>query len=267
MPIPPCEVVSDLVISILLPGFVVSFVSGLILLRWKWAALALVLGFFASNVINTPLPWFDWDQELGRVCLILVLSLATLFQDDSKTWKLVAGAAWVGGLCCVLCFHENIEISHRLIIVAVSMVQYLLLRYGETRLSNWVLPALLASSGLATALVMLQAHTARLSEVGMMWMASSIGLLVASCITKYGIRGLAGPAAVSLPFLLYYGRISTYSEVPVWSFVLVAAAPLACILCWLGKTKLRITLVVALWLLCLIAAVTLAIRYETTLAG
>ena len=207
------------------------------------------------------------DQELGRVCLILVLSLATMFLDDDTAWKLLPGAAWVGVLSGVLCHHENIEISHRLVVVLVSMVHYVLLRYGERRLSHWVLPALFTGSGLASALVMLHAHTARLSDVGMMWMACSAGLLLSICIIKTGIRGLAGPAAVLLPFLLYYGRLSTYSEVPVWSFVLVAAAPLACILCWIGKGKLRMTLVIALWLLCLLAAVALAMRYETILAG
>lgn len=83
MPMPPLEVVWDLVKSILLPGIVVSFVSGMILFRRSGAGLALVLGIFASNVLNTPLPWFAWDQELGRVCLILLLSLATMFLNGA----------------------------------------------------------------------------------------------------------------------------------------------------------------------------------------
>jgi len=261
------EVIWDLFISIVLPGFVVSFVSGMILLRWKGAGAALVLGIFAANVLNTPLAWFDWDQELGRVCLILVLSLATVFLGCEKWWKQGLAAAWIGVLSGVLCYHENIEIGHRVEVVAVSMALFGLLSYAEQRLNGRVFLALLSATGLATSLVMLHAHTALLSDIGMMWMVSSAGVLLAAFIIKTEIRGLAGPTAVFIPFLLYYGQLSTYSAVPVWSFVLIAAAPLACCLCLLPKNRMRNVMVSVLWLFCLAAAVALAMRYETVIAG
>ena len=261
------DVVWDLVISILLPGFVVSFVSGMALLRWKWAGPALVLGILAANVLSTPLPWFDWDQELGRVCFALVFSLATMFLGCDKWWKLSLAVAWVGVLSGVLCYHENIEISHQCAVITASIAFYCLVSFGELRLSGKVLLALLTAMGLATSLVMLHAHTARLSDVGMIWMTSSAGVLLAAFFIKTETRGLAGPAAVLLPFLLYYGKLSTFSEVPIWSFVLVVAAPLACCLCLLAKNRMRTVMVSAVWLLCLITAVALAMRYETIIAG
>ena len=264
---PPMEVVWDLVISILLPGFVVSFGTGMILLRWKWAGPALVLGIIAANVLSTPLPWFDWDQELGRVCLVLVLSQAIVFLCPDKWWKLSLAVAWVGVLAGVLYYHENIEISHRCAAVAASMVLYGLLTLGEMRISGRTLLALLSAMGLATSLVMLHAHTARLSDVGMMWMASGAGVLLAAFFIKTEIRGVAGPAAVLFPFLLYYGKLSTFSEVPIWSFVLIVAAPLACFLCLLAKNRMRTVMVSAVWLLFLATAVALAMRHETIIAG
>lgn len=261
------DVVWDLVISILLPGFVVSFVSGMVLLRWKWAGPALVLGLLAANVLSTPLPWFDWDQELGRVCFALVLSLATVFLSCDKWRKVSLAVSWVGVLTGMLCYHENIEISHRMAVVIVSMVLYGLLSFGELRLSGRTLLVLLSAMGLATSVVMLHAHTARLSDVSMMWMVSCVGVLLAALIIKTEIRGLAGPTAVLIPFLLYYGQLSTYSEVPVWSFVLIVAAPLACSLCLLTNNRMRNVLVSAAWMLCLIAAVALAMRYESVIAG
>ena len=261
------EVVWDLVISILLPGFVVSFGTGMILLRWKWAGPALLLGLLAANVLSTSLPWFDWDQELGRVCLALVLSLATMFLGCDKWWKLGLGVVWVGVLAGVLCYHENIEISHRWAVIAASIAFYCLVSFGELRLSGKILLALLIATGLATSLVMLHAHTARLSDVGMMWMVSSAGLLLAAFFIKTETRGLAGPTAVLFPFLLYYGKLSTYSEVPIWSFVLVVTAPLACCLCLLSKNRMCTVMVSAVWLLCLVTAVALAMRYETIIAG
>lgn len=264
---PPLEVVWELVKSILLPGFVVSFMTGLVLVRWGGAGLALVLGFFAANVLNTPLPWFDWDQELGRVCFILVVSLATNFLNGGPWWKWVVKTAWVGVLSGTLCFHDNIELSHRLAVVVASMALYGVLSLGARRLSSWVLLTLISATGLATALVMLLAHTVRLSDVALMWMISSAGLFFAAIFSKTEAQGLSGPSAVFFSFLLYYGQLSTFSEVPVWSFVLVAAAPVACLLCLKVKPKCQTWSVTAAWLLFLIAAVGLAMRYESISAG
>lgn len=264
---PPLEVVWDLVVSILLPGFVVSFVSGMVLLRWRGAGLALILGVLAANLINTPLPWFDWNQELGRVCLILVLSLATALVNGEPWWKWIVKAAWVGILSVTLCFHDNIELSHRLAVSVASMAMYGVISLGERRFSGCILLSLLAATGLATAIVMLHAHTARLNDVALMWVISSAGLFLAAIFSKTLIQGLASPAAVFFPFLLYYGRLSTFSDVPVWSFILIVASPLACILCFMVKPKGRAWAVSALWLLFLIAAVGLAMRYESISAG
>ncbi|MFT3878144.1 MAG: hypothetical protein QM703_00615 [Gemmatales bacterium] len=264
---PPLEVVWDLVKSILLPGFIVSFVAGLVLLRWRGAGLALVLGLFAANVLNTPLPWFDWEQELGRVCLILALSLVTMFLNGEQPWKWAVKVALVGVLSGTLCFHENIELSHRLAVAAASIALYVVLSIGERRLPGWIFLVLLSSTGLATALVMLHAHTARLSDVALMWMISSVGLFFSAMFSKTEIQGLSGPSAVFFPFLLFYGRLSTFSEVPVWSFILVVAAPAACLLCLLAQPKFRLWSVTVAWLLFLIAAVGLAMRYESISAG
>lgn len=269
MPIPPLAIVLEILFSILLPGFVISALIGLLISRWKLSSVAILAGFLAANVAGVALPWFDWNHELGRLVLIMFLSLLTLVpvlrgkQLESNPWVRLASMGWIGLLATTLFYQDDIPASHIIGGAAVSMLLFAAINIGEQQLSATRMAGLAALSGLAIALVMIHAHTARLSDIGLMWMASTAGFMLVTFIKKVELRGLAGLAALLWPYLLYYGRQSTFSEVPWLSFVLIALAPAACLLALLNIGNKRVWLVSVVWAILLSLAVALAMMYET----
>lgn len=80
---------------------------------------------------------------------------------------------------------------------------------------------------LAAGAVLLHAHTARMTDLATFVAGGCLGVAVAARWAGADLRGIAPVAAVALPGLLLDGQQSTYSEVPWYSFALVALAPLA----------------------------------------
>lgn len=263
MPIPPLDLIVELLISIILPGFVCAALIGIIFLRWKLAGLALIAGIIAANYRGLALPWFEWDRELGRILIVMLLSLVTMSLNSENPWQRLAGMVWVGLCSAVLFFHDDIPLSHLIAGSAVSTLVYAAVLLAEQQLPAWNLLALLLLTGFSTATVMIHAHTARLCDVGLMWAFSCAGLLCASLFWKKQVCGTAGLAAALFPFLLYYGQQSTESQVPMVSFALVVAAPISGFLTLLKMNNRRLWFVNILWLICLALAVGLAMRYET----
>ncbi|HQR43232.1 MAG TPA: hypothetical protein PLX97_11125, partial [Gemmatales bacterium] len=64
------------------------------------------------------------------------------------------------------------------------------------------------------------------------------------------------------PFLLLYTQQNTFSELPVWTFVCLAAAPLVCLLSYL-YARIPSRLITLLWLILLALAAGIALKYET----
>lgn len=92
---------------------------------------------------------------------------------------------------------------------------------------------------LAAGAVLLHAHSARLTDLATIVAGSYFGVALAAWWTGAGVRGAAPIAAVSLPGLMLVGQQSTYSEVPVAGFALVALAPLALAPLLLVPSRLR----------------------------
>ena len=82
---------------------------------------------------------------------------------------------------------------------------------------------------LSAGAVLLHAHTARMTDLATFVAGGCLGVAVAARWSGADLRGVAPIAAVALPGLLLDGQQSTFSEVPWYSFALVALAPLVLI--------------------------------------
>lgn len=265
MPIPPIDLIWTKLLSIVLPGLVASTIVGFLLIRWKLVGVAVFAGFIAANIREPALPWFEWDRELGRVLLVMLLSLGTMILPKQMTWQRLTSMAWIGLLCTVLFHSEDIPLSHLSGGAALGMLSYIAIALSERRLMPLTLAALAPTTGLATAIVMIHAHTARLSDIGAMWMVSCSGLFLVTLWKKNELNGVAGLSAVLFPYLLYYGQQSTFSEVPWVSFALIALAPLSCLFSLLPVKLKKDWLVSITWVILLALAVGLAMHYETVI--
>ncbi len=91
------------------------------------------------------------------------------------------------------------------------------------------LPLLLTLAALAGAVVLERSSNARLAQLaGVLTAVLTAGVLVARSLPQRPVAvGLAPGVAVLLPGLMAEGYFYTFSDVPLTSFALVAAAPLA----------------------------------------
>lgn len=261
----PLALIWEKLIYLILPGMLVSFLTSAVLFRWRLAGLAVLLGFIAANVHDQAIEWFDWDLELGRLMPAMACSLL-LMPWTHKTWGQWSSVALVGLLCLVLFWHEDVPWLHRLAAVLVSVLVCISIHGGQKKLPGWNLHCLLAVSGLVTAIVMIHAHTARLSDIGLMWMGACAGCLLCGLIFKGQAHGLAELASVLFPLLLYYGVQTTDSRVPVWSFVLIPAAFCSCFLLLRQTNPKWHWIVTTVWVILSAIAAILAMCYETVAA-
>ena len=78
----------------------------------------------------------------------------------------------------------------------------------------------------AGGVVLIHAHSAMLMDLALFMAGSWFGVALAAWWTGADVRSAAPIAAVSLPALMLVGQQSTFSDVPLLSFALVALAPL-----------------------------------------
>lgn len=265
------DIVFDLIKSILLPGFIASLVLGWLVSRYRISGVALFLGFVAANFLTTPIPWFSDDSGLGVLLGVMLLSLLTIGFDQLNVVKaksglpgLLASSALMAVLSYFVFRVETPDVLHQVAGVAASLVCFFLLTMAETRLPRWMFFSLMTTLGLAMSLVMLHAHSARLGDIGFMWLACSSGLLIVNLFRPTTSHGVAGLVALLLPFLCYYGQQNTFSAVPLASFILLAASPLAMLFLALpDKVKYRAWFAGVAWLVMLLSAVVLAVANES----
>jgi hypothetical protein len=260
---PSVEVLLDLVKFILLPGCVVAAVAGWILLPRRGAGVAILMGIVAANYMGAQIPWWEVNSGFGLWLVALALSQATVLLDNTRPRYLLLSMLWIGVLAAGLGYVEQASWNVIVGLACIAMLTMLSVVSAEQVMPRWQLLALLAATGLATSLVMVHAHSARLSDICMMWLAGCTGLLLV--IRRAGpLQGLAGLAAIWFPFLLWYGQQATFSEVPVWAFVALAVAPMAGKLGCLPikQTRLR-WLVTSVWITLVAVALVLAMKYET----
>ena len=116
-------------------------------------------------------------------------------------------------------------------------VPWLWATFAAVVLAEWELLDALGKDGwlpwglglvfLSAGAVLLHAHTARMTDLATFVAGGCLGVAFVARWAGADLRGIAPVAAVALPGLLLDGQQSTYSEVPWYSFALVALAPLA----------------------------------------
>ena len=100
------------------------------------------------------------------------------------------------------------------------------------------LPALAASLACGSAaVVLLHAHSARLSDGATLLGAGLGGVAIASQWGRANAAGAMPALSVLLPGILLSGWRDTFSEVPAWSFLLPAVAPIILAVLWLPGVR------------------------------
>ncbi|MFO0815988.1 MAG: hypothetical protein U0796_22450 [Gemmatales bacterium] len=262
MPLPPPAIIVDLLKNILAPCLIASFFAAWFLLPRRGAGLAVCLGFLPAIYLAELLPWWDSETSLGLWCAAMLLSQFTAWLDTTRPLSRILGMLWIGLLTGILVHFEQLGWNLTLGSALMAMLCFLSLTQGESLLPRWLLVSLVLATGLAGSVVCIHAHSARMSDLCMMWVASMLGLLLMLRWRPGRLHGLAGLCSLFFPFLLLYTQQNTFSELPVWTFVCLAAAPLVCLLSYL-YARIPSRLITLLWLILLALAAGIALKYET----
>jgi hypothetical protein len=289
---PPAPLVLEALQLALLPAaLAAAAVFAVILLaggnRWSvpGAALALAAGLVAGNWYQPALPWLPeglpWSPGVPRWPWLLWLGLAALavgvlirLPQVPILIRWLAMAAAAGFAAWLLVPPDLLPEDLRdkaawpvAAFAAVVFVEWALLEHLCERSPGGGIPLGLALTFFAAATVLIYAHTARLTDVATFLGASLFGIAVAA--RQQADAGAVAPGvAVLLPGLLLAGQYTTFSEVPLTSFLLVALAPLALLPTLLPPFRrwegirlrvLQITLILAP----LVVAVVLTMRAES----
>lgn len=255
------DLILDKLLHIVLPATLASALLWMLLSRFKLAGLAFLAGFLSANYFCNALSWYCHEDMGLLLTMLTVASVASAMQSD-KWFPNIMLALVVTTTTAVLFAADSVPPSHTFLAAAYSLLLYVSLWLAEKNLPR-LLPACLALLGLATAIVMIHAHSARLCDLGLMTMASFTGICSVTLLKKTHAYSLAAPTAVFFPYLIFYGQQNTFSEVPWFAFAFLAIAPLACLM-FLYSARHKIRLVaVLLWCLMLALAVAVGLRYET----
>jgi hypothetical protein len=192
----------------------------------------------------------------------MLFSQLTALLDATRPLSRILGMLWIGLLTGMLVHVEQLGWNLTVGTAVVAMLSFLSLTQAEHTLPRWLLVTLLLATGMASSVVIIHAHSARLCDLCMMWVASTLGLLLMLRWRPGQLHGLAGLSAIFFPFLLLYSQQNTFSELPVWTFVSLAAAPLVCLLSCL-HARIPSRLIAILWLSLLALAVGIALKFET----
>jgi hypothetical protein len=277
---PPVELVVDLLLRLVLPSAAASaLLLGLatryVDRRWWHIALAAAIagGLLAGNWLRRPIPYMPYDAGWPWLLPVSVLALA------------------IGGLLATLTQH-SLLMRILLTIVASGMFAYCVVP-AELRTVPWILGFVMVAVGNTTALelqsqkskgwiallgwavilfggaagVLIYAHSARLADAALLFASALAGTALVGWRGSFDARASALAVGVLLPALMLSGYHGTFSEVPWFSFALVAAAPWTLFLLLLPagqrlfeRRRLAVQLIVLLTPV--VAAVALAIRAE-----
>lgn len=256
------DAIIHVLLTTVLPCVVVSFVVGWFLRKTSYAALAVFFGIVAGNVASGLLPWLPSNQEMSLLMLMVFLSFLLIDVKFRQWW---VGVIFVGAFSSFLAQHEGAEFIFHGYYSLVAVLLYLALTTAERTLSGRVMLLLYSFWGLAGSIVLIHAHSGLLSQIALLWMCSCGGLYAVYCKRIEPIRGLAGPATSVMQYVLSYGLLTCYSEVPATAFILAAIAPICCLLLYKSNSpRLRLIAVLG-WLLLLVIACGLAIYYDDVL--
>jgi hypothetical protein len=199
----------------LVVGVLAGFWSGYVLLDWTtlWPTsgwhwlpyLALLAGGLGLLVHAFRMPWLAGEGLLlAGMLLTALLLVPDLAERRAQRALVIAGAALGGWLFC----------------------------WGAARLPGrlpgWLHTAVLMATGLAGAVLLVVSGNLKLGQLcGLMVAASSAGLLPVVSGMLVALRAAVPLQVVVLGGLLLTGYWYSFSEVPAWSYLLTAAAPLA----------------------------------------
>ncbi len=283
--LPPWSEVQSMLLSVVLPGFVVG--AGLLAgvcaatrsatVRLMGGALALAGGLALGNFTRGLLPW--WSLETGWPSLfpatLVAISggvfAALALSRCGSRWRMalrlitMAGCAW--WLTPVSPVSSRIGVF--VLLFAASALNWEAFRYTSSRsLGPAALLALAIPWGGAAATVLIHAASARFFDMTVLLTATLAGIGLIAAVRKLDVTAVFVGPAVFLPALMLGGAVNTFSEVPIASFILIGLAPCALwslslppMRRWSGRA-LAVAAVVAVLVPCAVA-VALAMRAES----
>ena len=113
-------------------------------------------------------------------------------------------------------------------------------RLGKSSPGGW-LPALASMLFVLGGMVVLHAHSARITDAAMTAAGGWFGLAVAAWFTKADSSAAAPVLAIGLPSLMLTAMHDTYSEIPPTAFALIGLAPLVLVFTLLAPGERRST--------------------------
>jgi hypothetical protein len=252
--LPPAHLILVTLQLVVLPAaLAAAAVFAVILLAGgsRWAAPGAALALAAGTIIGNwyqqeepALPWlpkglpgnpevarWHWLLWLGLAALVLGVLLRLPQVPALVRWLVMAAAAGFATWLLVPpdLLPEDLREKAAWLVAAcaaVVFVEWALLEHLGERSPGGGIPLGLALTFFAAAAVLIYADTARFMDVALILGASLFGIAVAA--RQQADAGAVAPGvAVLLPGLLLNGKYTTFSEVPLTSFLLVALAPLA----------------------------------------
>lgn len=229
----------DLVLPILVPTVVCAVVLILGQRLWRrvgsaWIAIGLAAGFLACQVLVDGLPAIPPRESWQWLCLLVLGAIAVGFVDMPRRlsaflWVMVpvlfaGGCGWV----LVLAGQDHLWL-HRLTVAAALLVWMAALHpiAGRARGTSLSLPLCMGFIG--TSLILVFSGSAKLAQLAGGF-AACLGALAVLAWWRPSMalgRESIAVAGVLIVGLLYSGYSLSFSGVPLWTYTVAAAAPLA----------------------------------------
>jgi hypothetical protein len=234
---------------------------------WQWLS---VLG----DQLTVPAPvWkpdgpaWHWLLWMGLAALAVGLLTRLPYVPGVVRWLVRAAAAGLAAWLLVPADLREETAWYVAAFAAAVFVEWALLEHLCKRSPGGGIPLGLALTFFAAAAVLIHAHTALFTNVAT-FLGASLGGIAVAARRRADAGGAAPGVAVLLPGLLLTGQTTTFSEVPLTSFLLVALAPLALLPTLvppLGRWQgIRLKLLQFILILAtLVVAVVLAMRAES----
>ncbi len=304
--LPPWSLLQEMLLRLVLPAFASAFVLCALVcvltrsrcLRMLGGAVAVAAGIYAGNHYRELLTWWPadpaalaaagddpalvpwWQVERGWAALLpatvtallggAIAALVARRTHPGIGLALRLMLAALGALWLTENFPPLSLLSTTLVMFAGMALNWEALRRAESRQKDRLLPFILILGwGVAASTVLIFAHSARFSDLGVLLTMSLTGAVAAAALWKQEITEVHAAPAVFIPGLMLAGVNNTYSMVPPEAFALLAFAPCALWLPLLLPRKYRwqerawTALAAVVFLLPCFLAVMLAMKNET----
>jgi len=243
--LPPWDLVRDLSRTLILPSAGVSAVVLILALLSGGArmaaprgqlvvgAVALIAGLVAGNFFRGLLPW--WTLERGWPALFPATVAVLLTTISVDFWRshlrpgreiflhsllFIASAYWLAPGDS-----PRSHLGYFVLLLAAALANTQAVHSAVRPFAASLLLALVVIWGGSAATVLVSAQSARFSEMAVLLSASLFPIGLATLRGKLNAPQLMIVPSIFLPALILNGQVSTYSQVPLLSFLLIAFAP------------------------------------------